>query len=235
MAQRNGISMQHAPAMKRVTFPFRVARAQAAALVMVALAVLVLAASPAMAAGTKVILALGDSLTAGYGLPEGQGFVPQLEAALKADGEDVRIINGGVSADTSLGARERLDWALADNPGYAIVNIGANDMLRGLDPAKTRENIDAILAGLQKAGVKTLLVGMMATPSLGPDYQQAFNGLYPDLAKKYGLDFYPFYLDGVAADPKLNQADGIHPNKDGVAVIVGKMLPAVEKLLASGG
>jgi len=188
-------------------------------------------ADGAMAAPIK-ILALGDSLTAGYGLAEADGFCPQLEKALRAAGHDVRVIDGSVSGDTTADGLARLDWTLADNPDVVIVELGANDALRGLDPAQAKANLDAILTKLQNQGRVVLLVGMEAPRNLGQDYDQAFDGMYPDLATRHHVALYPFFLDGVATDLTLNQADGIHPNPAGVAVIVKRMLPAVEKALA---
>lgn len=178
------------------------------------------------------ILTLGDSLTAGYGLAEADGFCPRLEKALKDAGHDVRVINGSVSGDTTADGLARLDWTTADNPDLVIVELGANDALRGLDPARTKANLDMILGRLQTRGRVVLLAGMMAPRNLGADYDRAFDGLYPDLAARHHVALYPFFLDGVAADPALNQADGIHPNPAGVAIIVKRMLPAVEKALA---
>jgi len=188
-------------------------------------------ADGAMAAPIK-ILALGDSLTAGYGLADADGFCPQLEKALRAAGHDVRVIDGSVSGDTTADGLARLDWTLADNPDVVIVELGANDALRGLDPAQAKANLDAILTKLQNQGRVVLLVGMEAPRNLGQDYDQAFDGMYPDLATRHHVALYPFFLDGVATDLALNQADGIHPNPAGVAVIVKRMLPAVEKALA---
>lgn len=195
------------------------------------------AAAPAGEAPGRplALLCLGDSLTAGYGLERGQGFTDRLQEALRARGRDVRVINGGVSGDTSAGGLARLDWLLDDpagTPDAAIVELGANDALRGLDPARTRANLGAILDKLQGRGVRVLLAGMLAPPNLGPDYGRAFNALYPDLARKHGVAFYPFFLEGVAGKPELNQADGIHPNPRGVEVLVSAILPAVDKLLA---
>jgi len=186
--------------------------------------------SPAIAAEMR-ILALGDSLTAGLGLPVGQGFAAQLERALKANGRTVRVVNAGVSGDTTAGGLQRLDWALGDKPQVAIVELGANDMLRGLDPEKARANLDAILAKLKNSGVTALLAGMVAAPNLGRDYERAFNAIYPSLARKHGVPFYPFFLDGVAGNPELLLPDGMHPNERGVAEIVRRILPAVERAL----
>jgi acyl-CoA thioesterase-1 len=187
--------------------------------------------SPAIAAEMR-ILALGDSLTAGLGLPADQSFAAQLERALKANGKAVRVLNAGVSGDTTAGGLQRLDWALADKPHVAIVELGANDMLRGLDPDKARANLDAILAKLKKNGVTALLAGMLAAPNLGRDYGRAFDAIYPELAQRHGVALYPFFLDGVAGQPALLQPDGLHPNERGVAEIVRRILPAVERALA---
>jgi acyl-CoA thioesterase-1 len=188
-------------------------------------------ASPALAAPLR-ILALGDSLTAGYGLGLGQGFVPQLQKALSAHGVQAEVLDGGVSGDTSAGGLSRLDWALADKPDLVILELGANDMLRGTDPAETRANLDAILAKLKAAKTRVLLAGMRAAPNLGADYAGAFESIYRDLAAKYDVPLYPFFLEGVAADANLNQPDGMHPNEAGVAEIVRRILPHV---LAAAG
>lgn len=185
----------------------------------------------AKAAAPVTLLALGDSLTAGYGLPEIDSFPSQLQKALQAKGRTVRVVNAGVSGDTSAGGLARLDWALADKPQAAIVALGANDGLRGLDPAKMEANLDAIVGKLQDAGIKVLLAGMEAPPNLGPDYGKAFRGAYAHIAERRKVGLYPFFLDGVAANPALNQKDGMHPTAQGVAIIVGRMMPAVEKLL----
>ena len=181
------------------------------------------------------ILALGDSLTAGLGLSEADAFTAQLEAALKAQGYDVRVLNAGVSGDTTAGGLDRLDWALADKPDLALVELGANDMLRGVDPTAVRGNLDKILARLGDAKIPTLLAGMLAAPNLGPAYGAAFDAIYPDLAKAHGVPLYPFFLDGVAAQAALNQADGMHPNAAGVKVIVERITPAVVALIKAGG
>jgi acyl-CoA thioesterase-1 len=173
------------------------------------------------------ILALGDSLTAGYGLPEADAFTTRLQAALAAHGIRATVINGGVSGDTTAGGLSRLDWALGDRPDLVILELGANDALRGIDPAAARANLDAMLAKLRDARVPVLLAGMLAPPNLGSDYAAAFNPIYPELAAKYGVPLYPFFLDGVARDPALNQPDGLHPNAAGVAVIVGRLLPVL--------
>ena len=189
-------------------------------------------ASGPAAAATKKLMVLGDSLGAGYGLPVEKGFVAQLEAALRKRGHDVKVLNRSISGDTTAGGRARLDWVLSSKPDYALVELGGNDGLRGLDPVQSKANLDAILKRLKDRKIPTLLAGMMAPRNLGPDYEKAFNGAYPQLAKKHGAILYPFFLDGVALDPKLNQPDLIHPNATGVAIIVRRILPYVEKLLA---
>lgn len=183
---------------------------------------------------TPILFAFGDSLTAGYGLAPGEGFTDQLADALHASGRNVRVVNAGVSGDTSASARARLDWALDSlkaRPALAIVELGANDALRGLEPRLTRANLAAIIEALDARGIPVLLAGMLAPPNMGRDYEAEFNAIFPDLAGAYGAAFYPFFLDGVAAAPKLNQADGIHPNAKGVAVIVERMLPVILPLL----
>jgi acyl-CoA thioesterase-1 len=194
-----------------------------------ALITLLLSAAPALA--TTRILAFGDSLTAGLGVAPNQAFPVQLAARLKADGYDVTVDNGGVSGDTTADGLARLDWALGDHPDVALVELGANDMLRGLAPKQATANLDAILAKLKAAKIKVLLIGMKAASNWGADYQKSFDAIYPTLAKKYDVPLYPFFLDGVAMDPKLNQADGLHPTAAGVVVIVGRIAPAVEHLL----
>ncbi|HMM39210.1 MAG TPA: arylesterase [Desulfovibrio sp.] len=191
-------------------------------------------AAPQVTARPLVLLALGDSLTAGYGLPQGAGFAERLEARLRAAGRDVRVINAGVSGDTSAGGLARLDWLLSDpsgTPDAAVVELGANDALRGLDPARTKANLAAILDKLRAKGVRVLLAGMLAPPNMGPAYEKDFNGLYPALAREKGVELYPFFLDGVAGDRSLNQSDGIHPTEAGVERIVDHILPRVERLL----
>ncbi len=199
-----------------------------------AMAALTLAARPADCAPVK-ILALGTSLTQGYGLPPGTEFTTVLQEKLKSAGVDATIINAGVSGDTSADGLSRLNWSLADNPNAAIIELGSNDALRGLAPAQTEKNLAAILSRLKAAHVPVLLCGMRAPRNLGPEYAAQFDAIYPRLAKQYGVLFYPFILDGVALDPKLNQADGIHPNPAGVRIIVGRILPDVLRLTRSRG
>jgi acyl-CoA thioesterase I len=187
-------------------------------------------AGQASAAPIK-ILAMGTSLTQGYGLPPGTEFTVQLQAALKRVGIEAVVTNAGVSGDTSAGGLARLDWSLADHPDAVIVELGGNDMLRGIAPAETEKNLRAILAKLKAAHVKVLLTGMHAQRNLGADYVQQFDAIYPRLAGDSNVLFYPFILDGVALNPKLNQADGMHPNPAGVKVIVARILPFVKKLV----
>ncbi len=192
----------------------------------------VLGAAPSAAALTRIV-AFGDSLTAGYGLPRDQAFPARLAARLKHDGYDIEMQNAGVSGDTSSGGLARLDWTLRDHPDLVLLELGANDALRGTDPKLTRANLDAILARLASRHIKVLLIGMKAPGNWGPAYQKSFDAIYPDLARKYDVALYPFFLDGVALDEKLNQADMLHPNAAGVAVIVGRIAPVVERLLGA--
>lgn len=186
--------------------------------------------SAAQAAPVRLV-ALGDSLTAGYGLPTGQGFTAVLERALKTRGYDVQVINAGVSGDTTAGGRARLDWTLDDRPDVMVVELGANDMLRGIDPEVARANLDAILKAISGRKIPVLLAGMYASGTYGKAYVDRFNAIYPDLAQAYGVPLYPFFLEGVATDPRLNQGDGIHPNAAGVQRIVEGILPDVTRLL----
>ena len=200
-------------------------------LLSIVLLLIMAGAGSAFAAPAK-ILALGSSLTQGYGLPPGTEFTVQLQAALKNAGVDAVVINAGVSADTSAGGLARLDWSLADHPDAVILELGSNDMLRGIPPTVTERNLRAILDKLKAAHVKVLLTGMHAQRNLGADYVRQFDSIYPRLAKDYKVLFYPFFLDGVALKPALNQADGMHPNPTGVKVIVAHMLPYVKRLVA---
>jgi len=193
----------------------------------------VLLGSPitAQAEGPKTILMIGDSLTAGYGLRQEHSIPVRLQEALLKAGRSVEIINAGVSGDTSAGGLSRFDWALSTKTDAVIVELGANDGLRGLDPEATFENLDAILVKARAASLPVLLAGMKAPPNLGPEYGEAFNAVYPRLAEKHGVLLYPFFLEGVAARAELNQDDAIHPNADGAKVIVEKLMPAVQELL----
>lgn len=177
------------------------------------------------------IVALGDSLTAGLGLPESNGFVARLQAALAARGFAAEIANAGVSGDTSTGGLARLDWSVPDGTAAVIVELGANDMLRGVSPEVTRGALEQILRRLSERHIAVLLCGMRAAPNLGADYARAFERIFPELAATYDVPLYPFFLDGVAADFKLTQADGLHPTAAGVDVIVARILPSVEQLI----
>lgn len=177
------------------------------------------------------LVVLGDSLSAGLGLPANEAFPAKLQKALKDKGLDVDMVNAGVSGDTASGGRDRLDWSVAEGTEAVIVELGANDALRGIDPAITRGALSEIVTRLKARGIAVMLCGMLAPPNYGSDYAAKFNSIYPDLAKQFGVTLYPFYLDGVAADAKLNQADGIHPTAAGVDIIVAKMLPMAEAFL----
>lgn len=195
-----------------------------------ALALLVLPCTPALAQGPgeMQIVAFGDSLVAGYGVGPGESFPEQLEAALEARGYSVSVANAGVSGDTTSGGLARLDWSVPPETDLVIVELGANDALRGVKPEVTERNLDAILARLsERDGTRTLLAGMVAPPNMGGDYSRAFNPVYERLAQKYDVAFYPFFLEGVAAVPELNQGDYMHPNAAGVARIVENILPTV--------
>jgi len=199
-------------------------------LLILALVCLLFPAHPAFARPLS-LLTLGDSLTAGYGLPHDQGFEMQLQAALRAAGRDVTVLDGGVSGDTSAGGLARLDWVLADHPDAAIVELGANDGLRGLDPARMEQNLTAILDRLRQDHVPTLLSGMVAPPNLGAAYTDAFSAVFTKLADRPGVLYDPFFLEGVAGNPALTQPDHLHPTAEGVRLIVARLLPLVEKLL----
>jgi acyl-CoA thioesterase I len=177
------------------------------------------------------IVALGDSLMAGYGLGESAAFPAQLERALKAKGRAVEIANAGVSGDTSSGGLERLDWSVPDGTHGVILGLGANDMLRGIDPRVTRQALETIVQRLKERGIAVMIAGMRAPPNLGANYIRTFDAIYPDLAKQHDLALYPFFLDGIAVDAKFNQKDGIHPTEQGIAEVVKRMVPAVEAWL----
>lgn len=192
-----------------------------------------LAAAPAQAAG-PLVWAFGDSLTAGYGLAPANGFTHQLEVALRRSGVPATVRNGGIAGDTAAQARARLLWGLRGlgaKPDLVIVELGANDMLRGLPPSQTKQNLDLILAELKRRQIRVLIAGMRAAPNLGPDYVRSFDAIYPALAAKYRAPLYPFFMDGVAGKPALIQGDGLHPNRTGVQVIVGRILPKVRAAL----
>ena len=182
--------------------------------------------------GPVKIVVLGDSLSAGFGLPVQSAFPERLAAALKAKGIDVSVVNAGVSGDTASGGLGRLDWSVPQETEAVIVELGANDALRGIDPKLTKAALDTILSKLNARHISVLLAGMKAPPNLGAEFAKAFDEIYPALASTHAVVFYPFFLDGVAADPKLNQGDGMHPNAAGVDVIVERMLPSVEDLIS---
>ncbi|WP_315924019.1 arylesterase [Mesorhizobium sp. SP-1A] len=198
------------------------------------MASLLLAFSPAAAKAEPYrIVAVGDSLMAGFGLPPGETFPEKLQAALKAKGYDVTIDNAGASGDTSSGGLSRLDWSVPEGTRLVILELGANDMLRGIEPALTEKNLDAMISRLKARGVQVILAGMRAAPNLGPDYQKAFDGIYKLLADRHGVTLYPFFIDGVAAQKALLQDDGMHPNGEGVGRMVERFLPVIEPLLAA--
>lgn len=201
--------------------------------VLALLAVMWSLAAPSVTAAEPLrIVALGDSLTAGYGLTENQAFPVKLEAALKANGHDVDVINAGVSGDTASGGLARLDWSVPEKTDAVIVELGANDALRAVDPIVTRQALDAAITKLKSRKIEILLAGMQAPRNLGEDYAARFDPIYPELAKKHDLILYPFFLDGVATLTKLNQRDGVHPTADGIDIIVARILPKVEELIA---
>jgi acyl-CoA thioesterase-1 len=193
---------------------------------------LMIGGAPA-AAHVPIILDFGDSLTAGYGLAPEQAFPARLEAALRREGIEVRVVNSGVSGDTTAGGLARLEWALADKPDLVILALGANDALRGIDPATVRDNLDKMIRKVEAADAKVLLVGMLAPPNWGAEYKTAFDRVFPELAKVHGVPLYPFFLEGVAMKPELNQPDGLHPNERGVAVLVDRLAPVVARLVGS--
>ncbi len=197
------------------------------------LAILAGAVLPAAAADRPVkLVAFGDSLTAGYGLPAGQAFPVKLEQALKAKGLAVEIANAGVSGDTATDGLSRIDWSVPDGVDGVILELGANDALRGLDPKITRDALDKLLARFKARGIPVLLTGMRAPPNMGADYVARFDAIFPDLAKAHDVPLYPFFLDGVAALRDLNQRDGIHPTAAGVDLIVARIAPMVEDFVA---
>ncbi|WP_199762873.1 arylesterase [Bradyrhizobium guangdongense] len=203
------------------------------------IAVLMLAlmtiAPPARAEATKPVklVVLGDSLSAGLGLPAQEAFPQRLKKALQAKGIEVDMVNAGVSGDTSSGGRDRLDWSVPEGTDGVIVELGANDALRGIDPELTRAALTDIVQRLEARKIAVMLCGMLAPPNYGADYAARFNSIYPDLAKQFDVPLYPFFLEGVAADAKLNQADGIHPTAAGVDIIVGNIMPTVEAFLGT--
>ncbi|MGD1925918.1 MAG: arylesterase [Paracoccaceae bacterium] len=200
-----------------------------------ALIALILSAGLAQAAPLKLV-ALGDSLTHGYGLPPEDGFVPQLERWLKGQGQDVTVINMGVSGDTTEGGRARIDWALGGGADAVIVALGGNDLLRGIDPQRSRDNLDAMLGVLSAKGLPVLLAGMQAPLNYGPEFKEAFDGMYPAVAEAHGAILYPSFMEGLITETgtteDLIQDDGIHPNAKGVALMVESIGPKVLELLA---
>jgi acyl-CoA thioesterase I len=196
----------------------------------VVLLAVMMTTNPAFAGPIKVVV-LGDSLSAGLGLSASDAFPARLKKALEDKRIDVDIVNAGVSGDTASGGRDRLDWSVGEGTEAVIVELGANDALRGTDPSVTRAALSDILKRLKARGIAVLLCGMLAPPNYGRDYADRFNAIYPDLAKSYGVTLYPFFLDGVAADKTLNQADGIHPTPAGVDIIVKNILPTVQAFL----
>jgi acyl-CoA thioesterase-1 len=197
-----------------------------------ACAALLTMAAAAQPAGRPLrVVVLGDSLSAGYGLPQSAAFPAALERSLKARGHKIEIANAGVSGDTATGGLERLDWSVPDGTDGVIVELGANDMLRGLDPAVTRRAVEEIVARLKARNIPVMLAGMYASRNLGPDYAQKFEGLYREIADRHGLVLYPYFLDGVAGDRSLNLPDGLHPTQKGVEIIVERILPSVETFL----
>lgn len=179
------------------------------------------------------IVGFGDSLMAGYGLGPGEGFTDKLQAALRAKGHDVTVANAGVSGDTTSGGLARLDWSVPDGTQLVILELGANDMLRGVSPDIARKNLDAMLGKLKQRKIPVLLAGMLAAPNLGVEYKTAFDGMFPDLAAKYGVPLYPFFLDGVVGQPGLRLNDGLHPSAKGIDRMVERILPTVEKAIAA--
>jgi acyl-CoA thioesterase-1 len=203
------------------------------ALALAAAVVALPASAQTQAAKPVKMVVLGDSLSAGLGLPGSAAFPARLQKALKAKGLDVDMINAGVSGDTASGGRDRLDWSVPEGTEVVILELGANDALRGIDPKVTRTALTEILTRLQARKVAVLLCGMLAPPNYGADYAARFNAIYPDLAKAFRVPLYPFFLEGVATETKLNQPDGLHPTAEGIDVIVKNILPTVEALLST--
>jgi acyl-CoA thioesterase-1 len=179
-----------------------------------------------------VILDIGDSLTSGYGLPTEQAFPARLEVWLRRKGIEARVVNAGVSGDTTASGLALLDWTLADKPDLVILGLGGNDALRGIDPSTVRSNVDKMIRKVEASGAKVLLLGMIAPPNWGEEYKRAFDRIFPELAQAHNVPFYSFFLEGVAMKPELNQPDGIHPNEAGVSVLVDRIGPVVARLVA---
>jgi len=199
------------------------------------IAVIVASLTFAVAASARTIslVGFGDSLMAGYQLPPGDGFPEKLQAALKAKGVDISIANAGVSGDTTTGGLARIDWSIPDGTDGVILELGANDALRGIPPQESEKNLDQMIARLKERGIAVLLVGMLAPPNMGGDYAAQFNSIYQKLAQKHGVALYPFFLDGVALDAGLKLDDGMHPNSKGIDVMVEKMEPAITQFLGT--
>src|SRR5215470_1912035 len=216
--ERPGSFLRHAPLLGRF---------------LSAIALTVIFVPFSAAARVPVILDFGDSITAGYGLPAGQAFPVRLETWLHEHGIAARVVNAGVSSDTTAGGLARLDWALADKPDLVILALGANDALRGIEPSAVRDNLDKMIRKVEVAGAKVLLIGMLAPPNWGAEYETEFDRIFPELAKVHDVPLYPFFLEGVAMKPEFNQPDGLHPNERGVAVLVDRLAPVVARLVAS--
>jgi acyl-CoA thioesterase-1 len=195
------------------------------------IALALVSAVPPAVARVPVIVDFGDSLTAGYGVPAAQAFPARLEAWLHERGIAAQVVNAGVSGDTTAGGLARLDWALADKPDLVILALGANDALRGIEPATVRDNLDKMIGKIEAADAKVLLLGMLAPPNWGEEYKRAFDRIFPELARIHHLPLYPFFLEGVAMKPELNQPDGLHPNERGVAVLVDRIAPVVAGII----
>ena len=221
---------------------FKLGQSKASSMIRLVLTVFVIANSllfvpaftptnPAAAGETLRIVVLGDSLTAGYGLPPGKGFPAQLQQVLAARGHAVEVVDAGVSGDTSRGGLARLEWSVPADADAVIVELGANDALRGIDPAVTRQSLEEIVVRLKARKQAVILAGMLAPPNMGDDYGGRFNPIYPEIAEKHGVRLYPFFLDGIAGNARLNLADGIHPTEEGIAIIVEKILPLVEAMV----
>lgn len=233
-------SMRRSMARSYGTFASLVERGLFPFVHMIVLAMTLTAAGMALAQGSAAdaakpikVIVLGDSLSAGLGLSASDAFPAKLQKSLKDKGIDVDIGNAGVSGDTASGGLDRLDWSVPEGTAGVIVELGANDALRGTDPSVTRAALSDIVGRLKARGIAVLLCGMLAPPNYGSDYAARFNTIYPDLAKSYGVALYPFFLDGVAADAKLNQADGLHPTAAGVEIIVTRIMPTVEAFLGT--
>jgi acyl-CoA thioesterase I len=196
-------------------------------------ALCLMATATPVAAHIPVILDIGDSLTSGYGLPPEQAFPARLETWLRQNGIEARVVNAGVSGDTTASGLALLDWTLADKPDLVILALGGNDALRGIDPGAVRSNLDKMIVKIQASGAKLLLVGMLAPPNWGEEYKQAFDRIFPELARIHHLPLYPFFLEGVVMKPELNQSDGLHPNERGVTVLVDKIAPVVAGLIGN--